>query len=82
MVGVNNRDLRSFNVDINTSKSLSGMIPSGIVRVSESGISDADSIIDLYSFGYRGFLIGEYFMSSHSPHKKCGELVSGLASRS
>ncbi len=82
MVGVNNRDLRDFTVDINISKSLSGMIPPDFVRVSESGISDTGSIKDLYTYGYRGFLIGGYFMSSSLPQERCRELVAGLASAS
>ena len=78
MAGVNNRDLRNFTVDINTSKSLAGMIPPGYVRVSESGISEAAIIKELYSFGYRGFLIGGYFMGSPVPQERCRELVSQI----
>jgi len=51
------------------------MIPSGHVRVSESGISNADIIKDLYKYGYRGFLIGGYFMGSPVPQERCRELV-------
>jgi indole-3-glycerol phosphate synthase len=78
LVGVNNRNLMDFSVDIDTSRILSGMIPEEFPRISESGISDAHIIRDLLAYGYRGFLIGEYFMSSPRPQEKCRELVSRL----
>jgi len=78
LVGVNNRDLRDFSVDTDTSKALAGLIPSGYIRVSESGISDEGTIKELFSLGYRGFLIGEYFMDSPVPWEKCRDLVAKI----
>ncbi len=62
VVGVNNRDLKSFTVDINRSIELSEKIPSDKVKISESGIADTDTIQRLRKAGFRGFLIGENFM--------------------
>ena len=67
MVGVNNRDLNTFEVSVNTSKSLASAIPDTYVKVSESGISNEETIAELRPFGYRGFLIGEYFMKTGNP---------------
>lgn len=62
IIGVNNRNLKDFSIDINISKKISNKIPSGFKKISESGISDINVIRDLKNFGYSGFLIGEKFM--------------------
>ena len=62
MVGVNNRDLRTFRTDVEASFRLAGAIPAGVVRVSESGIDDPQTVARLKKAGYDGFLIGERFM--------------------
>ncbi|MEJ7679711.1 MAG: indole-3-glycerol phosphate synthase TrpC [Segetibacter sp.] len=62
IVGVNNRDLKTFTVDVNRSIELSDKIPADKIKISESGISDADTIVRLRQFGFKGFLIGENFM--------------------
>lgn len=67
MVGVNNRDLRSFDVDINRSIELADKIPADKIKISESGISDPSTIARLKHYGYRGFLIGETFMKQPNP---------------
>ena len=67
VVGVNNRDLKFFNVDINRSMELASAIPSDKVKISESGITDTDAIRMLKSAGFRGFLIGENFMKQQDP---------------
>lgn len=64
MIGVNNRDLRTFEVSIQNSKKLSSFIPEKVVKVSESGISTTDNIKELRNYGYQGFLIGERFMAN------------------
>ena len=71
LIGVNNRDLKTFEVSIETSKRLSSVIPDVMVKVSESGIDDFRSIKELRKFGYRGFLIGQAFMQEASPEKAC-----------
>ncbi|HEA21899.1 hypothetical protein LCGC14_1088590 [marine sediment metagenome] len=67
MLGVNNRNLKTFEVSLEISKSLSKLIPDDFVKVSESGISAMDSIKDLKTYGYQGFLIGENFMRTTDP---------------
>ncbi|GAA4292825.1 indole-3-glycerol phosphate synthase TrpC [Aestuariibaculum suncheonense] len=64
MLGVNNRNLKTFDVSLDTSKSLSALIPDDFVKVSESGISNIEAIKSLQPFGYQGFLIGENFMKT------------------
>jgi indole-3-glycerol phosphate synthase len=67
IVGVNNRDLKTFTVDINRSIELSKKIPSDKIKISESGISNIDTIVHLKTFGFKGFLIGEKFMKEKNP---------------
>ena len=78
MVGVNNRNLKTFEVDINTSLQLIDKIPAGKPAIAESGISSVDSIITLKNAGFKGFLIGENFMKEEQPGKAFEEFVSGL----
>ena len=75
LVGVNNRNLDTFEVSIETSKELASQIPEGFVKVSESGISDPVSIHELKEFGYQGFLIGEAFMGNSQPHRACASFI-------
>jgi indole-3-glycerol phosphate synthase len=67
IVGVNNRDLKTFTVDINLSVRLGDKIPPDKLKISESGISDVNSIFRLKEHGYKGFLIGETFMKEKDP---------------
>jgi len=67
LVGVNNRNLKTFEVSIETSKNLSGLIPVDKVKISESGISSIEAIKDLKQVGFQGFLIGENFMKTDDP---------------
>ena len=67
IIGVNNRDLKTFNVDTERSIQLSRKIPAGKITISESGISKVDTILHLRKFGFRGFLIGESFMKENDP---------------
>jgi indole-3-glycerol phosphate synthase len=69
LVGVNNRNLKTFELSLEQSAHLSKMIPSGKVKVSESGINSVDDILYLAGFGYKGFLIGENFMKQENPAK-------------
>ncbi len=78
LVGVNNRNLKTFEVDLNTSKTLSEKIPSEYLKVSESGISEVSSIRELKTFGYEGFLIGENFMKTEDPGKSALEFIKAL----
>jgi indole-3-glycerol phosphate synthase len=67
MVGVNNRNLKTFITDVNTSFSLADKIPADKVKVSESGLSDPQTVNELRKAGYRGFLMGERFMKEKNP---------------
>ena len=67
MVGVNNRDLRTFRTDIRASLQLAGELPADKVRVSESGIDSPQAVSELKKAGYAGFLIGERFMREDRP---------------
>jgi indole-3-glycerol phosphate synthase len=78
MVGVNNRDLKRMLTDVNTSLVLSEKIPAGFMKISESGISEARTILKLIESGYEGFLIGEYFMQQEDPAGACRKLIEGL----
>lgn len=78
LVGVNNRNLKTFEVDINTSLTLADKIPSDFVKVSESGISEPENIIELKKAGYSGFLMGERFMQSGRPWKSCENFIENL----
>jgi indole-3-glycerol phosphate synthase len=80
IVGVNNRNLKDFTVDIQTSMDLYDQIPREFVRISESGISDPNAIIQLKEKGFQGFLIGEYFMQDDAPHKRCQEFIRQIQS--
>ncbi len=78
IVGVNNRDLKTFNVDINTSLELIHQIPSEFMKISESGINSTENIRKLKESGYDGFLIGEFFMKEEDPVKAFTEFVKSL----
>ena len=78
MLGVNNRNLKTFEVSLETSKLLSTMIPNEFVKVSESGISSVEAIKELRPFGYQGFLIGENFMKTDDPGKSAMTFINTL----
>ncbi|HET8547405.1 MAG TPA: indole-3-glycerol phosphate synthase TrpC [Bryobacteraceae bacterium] len=67
MIGVNNRDLHTFQVALDTSLRLAERMPDGIVRVTESGIETAAQIATLERAGYHGFLVGEHLMRAGDP---------------
>lgn len=80
MVGVNNRNLKTFNVSLETSKKIAPRIPDEVVKISESGISQTDAIKELREHGFRGFLIGEHFMSTQDPGARAAEFIKSLQS--
>ncbi len=67
LVGVNNRDLTTFEVNLETSFALGAMIPATSLKISESGISNPLTILELKKAGYQGFLMGEIFMKESNP---------------
>ena len=75
LVGVNNRNLKTFEVSLETSKKLSGIIHGEKLAVSESGISDPGAIKELRDYGFKGFLIGENFMKTENPGAAAEEFI-------
>ncbi|MCT8339745.1 indole-3-glycerol phosphate synthase TrpC [Flavobacteriaceae bacterium TK19130] len=78
MIGVNNRNLNTFQVSIETSMALASKIPSSYVKISESGINDAKTIKMLKNQGFNGYLIGECFMKETHPGAALQNLVNEL----
>ena len=78
IIGVNNRNLENFIVDINTSVKLFNSIPSAATKISESGISNAEAVVQLKQAGYQGFLIGEHFMKTPNPAQACAEFINEI----
>jgi len=78
VVGVNNRDLKTFRVDINTSLMLINKIPTGKIVITESGISNVETIVTLKQAGFKGFLIGETFMKEADPGKAFKKFMDEL----
>lgn len=74
-VGVNSRDLRSFEVNLNTLIEIGETIPSHILRIAESGIEKGADIRELHASGYQAFLIGETLMRASDPGQKLQELL-------
>jgi indole-3-glycerol phosphate synthase len=75
LIGVNNRDLRSFNVSLDTSVELARSAPPGLTLISESGLRTGDDLRRLRALGYSGFLIGETLMRAAEPDKALRELI-------
>ncbi len=78
MIGVNNRNLKTFEVSLATSKELSDQIPNDFLKVSESGISSIEAIKELRPFGYKGFLIGENFMKTENAGQSAAQFIKNL----
>ena len=78
MIGVNNRNLKNFKVNIDISKKLSAEIPKEFVKISESGISEIETIKELRTLGYEGFLIGESFMKTENPGETAKAFIKTL----
>ncbi len=79
MLGVNNRNLKTFEVSLETSKQLSELIPNDFVKVSESGISNIEAIKTLQPYGYKGFLIGENFMKTDNAGESANAFIKQLS---
>jgi len=78
MIGVNNRNLKTFEVSLDTSKVLITKIPSDFVKISESGLSEIAAIKDLQSYGFQGFLVGENFMKTNDPGAAALDFISKI----
>ncbi len=77
-VGVNNRNLKNFEVSVQTSFQLYEKMPKESVCVSESGIDDPELVFTLKNIGFQGFLIGEFFMKTGDPAGKCREFIQAV----
>lgn len=78
LLGVNNRNLKTFETSIQTSKDLVDKIPNDFVKVTESGLHSPEVVNELKSCGYEGFLIGETFMKSGRPGRAAKEFISQI----
>ena len=76
IVGVNNRDLRTFEVDLGTAERLAPGIPASVLRVAESGIQNGADIRRLRAFGYDAFLVGESLMRADSPGSELAKMLA------
>ena len=76
LIGVNNRDLRTFSVSLDVSRELIAHAPAGAILISESGISRREELIELRRLGYHGFLIGETLMRSGEPETSLRSLIT------
>ena len=78
LIGVNNRDLKTFQLSIEVSKKLAPLIPPSMVKVSESGIESVAAILELKQHGYEGFLMGQNFMQHSRPEVAAKEFIDEL----
>ncbi|GAC1441456.1 MAG: indole-3-glycerol phosphate synthase TrpC [Sediminibacterium sp.] len=81
MVGVNNRNLKTFAVDVETSLRLLEKIPAEKPAIAESGINDVDTVVTLQQAGFKGFLMGEYFMKQTDPSIAFADFVNQLKAK-
>jgi len=81
LIGVNNRDLGTFQVSLNTSERLIAEAPRGRILISESGLRSADSLLRLRQLGFRGFLVGEALMRERDPETALRDLVGAVEDR-
>ena len=78
IIGINNRNLKTFEVDLDHSIKLANQIPDTCIKVSESGISDPRIITGLKEYGFQGFLIGENFMKTGNPGEACQDFINQI----
>lgn len=78
VVGINNRNLKTFETDINISFALGGKIPAQFTKISESGISEPETVVELRKQGFKGFLMGENFMKTNNPGKALSDFIKQL----
>ena len=78
MIGINNRNLKDFKVDLDRSLQLLGQLPANAVKISESGLGDPETVDYLRSRGFQGFLMGENFMKTEDPALACLDFITKL----
>ena len=75
VIGINNRNLDTLEIDIKNSIKLYDKVPKEFVKISESGISKVESILELKEIGFDGFLIGENFMKTNNPMESAYDFI-------
>lgn len=78
LIGINNRNLTSFEVSVENSIKLAQLLPKSSIKIAESGIDSLETIQLLKANGFDGFLMGEYFMKEQNPAEKCRKLIQQL----
>ncbi len=78
VIGINNRNLKNMQVDINHALEIANELPEHVLKVAESGISDPKEIVNFLQNDYKAFLIGEYFMKSGNPGITCGNFINQI----
>lgn len=78
MVGINNRNLKTFQVDVEQSVRMAEKLGDGFVKIAESGISDMEMLELFRRSGFQGFLIGENFMKTNNPGQACRDFIAAL----
>lgn len=81
IVGINNRDLKTFSVDIERSLRMAEAIPNSKIKIAESGIDKIEDILLFKQNGFKGFLIGEYFMKQQNPPQAFEQFVKELKAK-
>jgi indole-3-glycerol phosphate synthase len=78
MIGINNRNLKTFKVDVNRSIALSKLLPADKIKIAESGIDNSETVLKFKDAGYKGFLMGEAFMKHNEPGEALKNFVNEL----
>lgn len=78
MIGINNRNLKDFSVDTEHSLKLLKELPQNVIKISESGLSDPETVLKLREKGFKGFLMGESFMKTNNPAEACRNFILNL----
>jgi indole-3-glycerol phosphate synthase len=76
LIGINNRDLHTFNTSLNTSIELQSLVPADRLLITESGVHTIEDVKKMHAHGIHAFLIGEAFMRADSPGQKLRELFT------
>jgi indole-3-glycerol phosphate synthase len=76
LIGINNRNLRTFEVSLDTTLALMGQLPPDRLLVTESGITGRDDVLRMAGAGVQGFLVGEAFMRAEDPGKAMAQLFA------
>jgi len=78
IVGINNRNLHTFEVDIAQSLAVAAEVPPSFTKIAESGISSPSTVVTLKEAGFEGFLIGSHFMRNARPQEACAEFIQAI----